>query len=339
MQLPRDLVPDYGTSSRIAEIQALVQKGFPLSRRSQPPARPSYSVYDVAPRTTCGWGLSADELERISGSIHHLYRSSLPCLYVVLGDALLDMPEGEAREAIRAFTSRVVREQDRAGLPPYWLRVLESEGGIHANLVFPATAEMQRSLAASTAFADYLQRDNAIQPVYDFNELARVYLSKERPPNVQGGSKLGPRRKGSHKLGEGEGDRVQLSRALRDDALAAGLIKPWQRTKAKVLVRGARIEPVATTIILPEPITVTVPVLPTVEAVQLSLFQTPPMQDTLRDAVRQFREEQSMTQSRLYGMLGIGRSHGANFERGHDGLSPPRRRLLRHVMETGRLAA
>jgi DNA-binding transcriptional regulator YiaG len=79
--------------------------------------------------------------------------------------------------------------------------------------------------------------------------------------------------------------------------------------------------------------------MPTVEAVQLPLFETMPVQDTLRDAVRQFREEQSMTQTRLYGMLGIGRSHGANFEPGHDGLSPARHRLLRHIMETGRLAA
>jgi hypothetical protein len=183
----------------------------------------------------CGWRLSAEEIQRISGAMHFLERMGLPCLYVVLGDSLLNLPEPDARDIITEFKTRVVREQGRAGLPQYWLCVLESTEGIHPNLVFPATETMERSLRSSHAFGPYLRGADAIQSVYDFEGLVRFYLTKERPPNVRGGSLLGPRKKGSHRLGDGGGDRVQLSRALRRDALAVGLVQPWQRTTSKTL--------------------------------------------------------------------------------------------------------
>ena len=237
MQSPPDLVPDYGTSARLSQIQDIVAKELSLKRAPRTIKRPSYRVSADIPRTTRIEGLHADEIERISGAMHHLKRSGLPCAWAVIGDDALDLSEADAREIIRDFTSRIVRDQARAGLPQYVLRVMESSGGIHANFVFPATPNMQRRLAASTTFRAYLKSNRAIQPVTDFERLVRFYLTKERPPVVRGGCRLGPRHKGSHRLGEGRGDRVSLSRALRDDALAAGLIAPWRRTKAKVLIR------------------------------------------------------------------------------------------------------
>jgi hypothetical protein len=93
---------------------------------------------------------------------------------------------------------------------------------------------MDRDIRRWEAFADYLRSAKAIRSVYDFDGLTD-YLAKERPPNVKGGWQFGRRKKGSHKLGAGGGDRVQLSQALRTDAVAAGVVEPTQRTKAKAL--------------------------------------------------------------------------------------------------------
>jgi DNA-binding transcriptional regulator YiaG len=186
-------------------------------------------------------------------------------------------------------------------------------------------------------FGDYLRRDDAVQPVYDLDGLTD-YLAKERPPNVKGGWQFGTRTKGSHKLGVGGGDRVQFSQALRTDAIATGVVEPWQRTKAKVLVpsKPAIIKPM---------IHVVVPTAaedaPTTNAEQLPLFETLPERPYLPPLdLRSFRLVHGYTQAEISQRIGVrNRSHVANFERGHDGLSPQRQRLLRHLMEAQRVAA
>ncbi len=78
------------------------------------------------------------------------------------------------------------------------------------------------------------------------------------------------------------------------------------------------------------------------DPVQLPLFaalpvQPPPFSDGAE--VRELRHRTGLSQERLAGQIGIrDRSHLANVERGHDRLSPQRRRLLRHIADT-RLAA
>src|SRR4051794_9493673 len=96
-------------------------------------------VRDASPRTTCEWGLSPAEVRRIWGAMHFIRRTGLPCCYAVLGDSVLDMAEREARALFRAATSYIVQAQGRARLPQFWLRVFESTGGLHANLIFPAS--------------------------------------------------------------------------------------------------------------------------------------------------------------------------------------------------------
>ncbi len=298
-----DSIPDYGTYARIAEIQAIVEKGLSLSRQPKPEARP-YSVYDCLGRTSLGHGLSEHELRRLANGLHFLERYGEPCLWVILGDGLLDLSEHEARKVVQAFTSQIVKAQKRAGLEQYWLRVHESTGGFHSNLVFPAYPGMDRDIRRWGTFADYLRSAKAIRSVYDFDGLTD-YLAKERPPNVKGGWQFGRRKKGSHKLGAGGGDRVQLSQILKADAIAAGVVEPWQRTKAKVLAPSG------------------------------------PKRRSLQPSdLRSFRQVRGYTQAQVSRTAGIrNRSHVANFERGHDRLSPHRQRLLKHMMDNRRTTA
>ena len=60
------------------------------------------------------------------------------------------------------------------------------------------------------------------------------YTSKERTPQAHYASrgKRGPRRPGTHPLGDGGGDRVRLSKHLEADLARASLIKPHKRTYA-----------------------------------------------------------------------------------------------------------
>src|SRR5215210_3704159 len=117
----------------VADPQALGIKGISTEPPSDPHERVAYSVRDLEPRAACRWGLSPAEVRRISGSMHFLRRTGLPCWYAVLGDGVLDMSEAEARAIFSAATSYLVQAQAREGFPPYWLRVLESSGGLHSN--------------------------------------------------------------------------------------------------------------------------------------------------------------------------------------------------------------
>jgi hypothetical protein len=342
MQTRNDLVPGYGTSSRIAEIQAIVGKGLSRRHQTKPAVSPHYSVNHSIERTSLGHGLSEHELRRLANGLHFLKRYGEPCLWVILGNDLLDLSEHDAREVVRTFTSQVVKAQKRAGLDQYWLRVHESSGGFHSNLVFPAPQGMDSDIRRWEQFGDYLRRDDAVQSVYDFDGLTD-YLAKERPPNVKGGWQFGRREKGSHKLGAGGGDRVQFSQSLR--AVAAGVVEPWQRTKARVLVRStpAIIRPsVQAPVIDPvEAVLEVGSVQPMQPAVQLPLFGALPERRYLQPSdLRSFRQVRGYTQAEISKWAGIrNRSHVANFERGHDGLSPAKQRALRHFMESQRLAA
>jgi hypothetical protein len=350
--------------------------------------------------------MSRPEIERITGGMHVLRALRIPCWYAVLGDRLLDKPEAEARDIFSGATSWIVQAQRRAGYPQHWMRVSESAGGLHANIIFPAPPEVAARFKRS-AFGAYCQ-GNGFQQIgpttRDWRNLAS-YLSGERTPQAEVvvGHLLGPRVPGSHPLGEGGGDRVQLSPALYDDALRLGLIEPYQRTKSKALSRSPQaarlignpqaeaeapaaspISAVMASVRLaaakaddtgapaevsgagqdealgpqslealaqqpgdgigqePKGVCPACPVEPS-EPVQLLLFAalpcSPPPFSTGPE-IRDLRERIGLSQRRLAGQIGIrDRSHLANVERGHDRLSPPRRRLLRHIMDSGRLAA
>jgi hypothetical protein len=75
---------------------------------------------------------------------------------------------------------------------------------------------------------------------------------------------------------------------------------------------------------------------PATNAVQLPLFGVLPERRYLQPSdLRSFRQARGYTQAEISRWAGIrNRSHIANFERGHDGLSPYRQRALKHFMET-----
>jgi hypothetical protein len=96
--------------------------------------------------------------------------------------------------------------------------------------------------------------------------------------------------------------------------------------------------PVVTPATPPKPL----PVAGVVAApMQLPLFGTLPERRYLQPSdLRSFRQVRGHTQAEISTWAGIrNRSHVANFERGHDGLSLQRQRLLRHMMDTQRMAA
>jgi hypothetical protein len=183
------------------------------------------------------WCISGDEVKRLLGSTllmkQKTRRGRCRCAMITVGDAIFDMTEREARDAIRHLEARITRDQERAHLPQYRMTVYESVGGFHAHIVCLATAKLIERWRASEVFAPFCVGENAIQPVNDPHDLAQRYLAKERRPAPPGTQRhLGARVPGSHRI-EGGGDRVRLSSQLKADALAKDLITPWKRTKAK----------------------------------------------------------------------------------------------------------
>jgi DNA-binding transcriptional regulator YiaG len=314
----------------------------------------TYSVRDLAPRTARGWGMSSPEIKRVFGAMNFLRRTGLPCWYVVLGDSVLDKPEAEARAIFQEAASHLVQAQRRAGYPQYWLRVLESTGGLHSNMIFPASPEIAMRFKRS-AFGEYcggkgFQEIGATS--HDWKHLAS-YLCTERTSQAEYtlGRTLGPRLKGSHRLGDGGGDRVHLSRAMLNDAMQAGMVAPWQRSKSKALTRSAgiavkqprkRADNTGQEQVASPRGPVTLSIVPTIPAVQLPLFPELPSSPPpfwRGDEVREMRQQIGKTQDWLATRLGLQRSHVANSERNHDRLSPQRRRLLCHIIEAERHAA
>jgi hypothetical protein len=84
----------------------------------------------------------------------------------------------------------------------------------------------------------------------------------------------------------------------------------------------------------PTPVSVAAPV-------QLPLFSLLPERPYLQPSdLRSFRQARGYSQAEISRRIGIrDRSHIANFERGHDGLSLQRQRLVKHMMDTQRMAA
>jgi hypothetical protein len=183
------------------------------------------------------WCISSDEVKRLLGSTllmkQRMKQGRCLSAMITVGDAVFDMTEREARDAIRHLEARITRDQERADLPQYRVTVYESVGGFHAHIVCLATPKLIERWRASEVFARFCVSEDAIQRVNDPHQLAQRYLTKERRPAPPGTQRhLGARVSGSHRI-EGGGDRVRLSKQLKDEALEKKLIKPWKRTKAK----------------------------------------------------------------------------------------------------------
>lgn len=275
-------------------------------------------------------GLGEGELRLAVEAGHYLERlrhDGVPVVYAVLGDALLDLPEREARAVAAAFRARIVREQARANLPAVWLQVWEAASGLHANVVFAANPVIVAALRRSVTLKPYLRGENALRECFDVDRLVGSYLTKERRPNVKGGSWLGTRRKGQHRLGEGGGDRVSVSEALRAELVASGKVQPWKRTYVRRLPKAQPPAPEPTPVVR---LVVSNAVVP--EPVQLSMFGDRPvsrladygggiMSAAVAHEVEWHRRRLGMTQDRLAASIGISRPQLTNALHERFGLS------------------
>jgi hypothetical protein len=193
------------------------------------------------------------------------------------------------------------------------VEMLEGKNGVHSNIIGPLPMKY-----ASKLFNYSYGSQIFIKRIYDMTGL-RNYLFKEATP--QAAYKQSFRRnKGSHRLGEGGGDRCRLSRALSVTLSNNGLITPYKRTYASHT--------------LPKPKSVAKPVSAPLEPVR-KMFAPKPIQLTLRlDApeisimalVEAKRQSLHLPQSIVASQLGgLKQPAYANALRGHDRLGAWRR--------------
>lgn len=176
-------------------------------------------------RTIAPHGLTAAELRRLDGARHQMEK----CIHRYGGQIWwLTTHKESSRETIGQVQKLITRGQNGLRLPQYSLWVFECGGGLHAHIVFVANAELILTLKRSASCAEA-----HIERVPDFQGLTKGYLSKERTSSAGYYRRdLGGRISGSHRL-EGGGDRVRLSKALKEDSIEAGFVQPWQPTYAK----------------------------------------------------------------------------------------------------------
>jgi hypothetical protein len=289
---------------------------------------PSILVRDLHPRTTAPHGLSHLEMDWVTEGMRYLRRHGPAAFMTVEG---YDRPEREKRTLFRKVKNDVALYQGREKMRRVlWLEVLESEPDLHSHIVATMPNEDAVMRLAERVYMSASYGQNVlVQPVTDWDGLA-TYLLKEATPQAWAkGGKSFRRVSGSHPLAEGGGDRVRTSKDLEAALIRSGRVEPRRRTYA---ARSIPATPAS-----PKPIEIA----PTVNAVQLPLFGALPERQYLQPSdLRSFRQVRGYTQAEISRWAGIrNRSHVANFERGHDGLSLYRQRLLKHIMETQRMAA
>jgi hypothetical protein len=220
-------------------LNRLSGEGLKCLSPSPGDACPSISVMHSQPdrrATSAPHGISPPETRRILTAVHELAGHGHKLACVVLGDALLDLPERQAREMLRRFESRIALDLGRAGFPVLRLTVIESRPSFHANIVTFDYPKIER-LRASTLFGDCLRGEDAIQQVDDVAGLVS-YLAKERTSTATHtlGNRISARRTGSHRLeSKKSGDRVRLSDELKDRL--EGIIPPYKASYAKGLTK------------------------------------------------------------------------------------------------------
>jgi hypothetical protein len=150
----------------------------------------------------------------------------------------------DAERTVRALTRRLksdlVQRQRRAGM--HWCllaTVFEALGrdrqpkfNAHVIVVMPDADARDRLIESLQRSSVYVGRVDA-RPVANWSGLT-AYLLKEATPAAWFAAGKGFRRiSGSIPLGDLGGDRVLLSRDLRDVLIATGRIRPFQRSYAK----------------------------------------------------------------------------------------------------------
>jgi len=194
-------------------------------------------------RTAAKAGLSHQESRLIEAAARILRRMAkrYPLKFTVASAPGLG--EREARRFYRTVKSRIADGQRRAGMRNViYLEVLESEEGVHSNLIYPDPGDIEGALNRSPKFkALDDERGTFIdsQPVNNLNSLLDYLRGECTPQAHYADNRRYPRLPGSHPLGEGGGDRVRLSTGL-NKALASLGEPPRQRTYASRAISRAK---------------------------------------------------------------------------------------------------
>ena len=188
---------------------------------------PSYVVDRVPTRTVAPHGITGPEIERLNNAVH--FMEGYGRLWWVTIKPQTEMESGDIRSIVADVQKRITRLQAKGELPQYSVTVFETRQGVHAHTIFIGNADITDRLRVSS-FAGIIN----VAPVNDARGLTRKYLAKERTPQAgyRRQAMFGGRLKGSHTL-PGGGDRVRLSKTLKNDAIRAGYVNPWQRTNAR----------------------------------------------------------------------------------------------------------
>ena len=268
-------------------------------------------VRGMFPVMPCG-RLTWDEVKQIDSIAHAARRERQPLNVLVTIRAPRGAPDAASKRKVTTDIAHLGEALKRRGQEHVGLTVFEKSPDLHAHHLVHVRREN----------IDVVERrhDGEIVDVRKADAGAVAYITKQRQC-------LSP---------------AFEAEIRRPREKSGGPIpgKRWTATPAaQALVRPQQVVAPVKQIPAPQaPVTIAVSVKPQ----QLALFtdlpkSRPPFSEGAE--VREIRLQLGKTQDWLATQLGSGRSHIANFERGHDRLSPPRRRLLRHIVETERLAA
>ncbi len=308
-----------GTPSLSSNASSLVVKGsygvytsFDFSRAGGPTG--------TGERAVQPHGISEAERDRVDAALHFLASHYGKQLVYVTIEAH-DLDEKAARLLIRKAKSHFGELQRRAGLPRYNAEVLEGQHAVHSHIVGPLP------WSYATQFQNYAYGEQlCVKRVYDIDGLQN-YLLKEATPEAAYRTSI-RRRKGSHVLGEGGGDRVRLSRDLSAALERKGVIQRHKRTYASRVISKPKNAP--TTVSAPSEAlpreTASVAEAPTQLALPLDAPIFP-----LGERLEAKRRELGLSQRDLARRLGVRQAHYSNSViRHHDKLSGP---VLRRALE------
>lgn len=226
-----------------------------------------------------------------------------------------DQDERTARALIRKVKSDICQLQARAGLPKYCIEVLEAKHSVHSHLIAVLPFEDAKRLENYSYGGNITRR--GIRAVTDMSGLTDYLLKEIVKPSPK-------------PLGEGGGDRVRLSKALRAELVAAGLIpadvkSTYASRSLKPLKPVVPMAAVVEAAVASPPQPVSQAPAPS-DPKQVELFPDLPPRVDLFALLEATRRAMRLPQRAVASDIGITQGHYANSLRGHDGLGKDARR-------------
>jgi hypothetical protein len=278
------------------------------------------------PKTTALHGVTWKEIQRFDGAVHFMQKHCQRA-----GGQLwwISTAHGSTRAFIDQVWKRLTNLQRAEDLPPYRAMTFETRGGLHSHIVFIGNRAVADRLKNSAALGSNIN----VGKVYDPAGLAQGYLAKERTPQASYRRHLrGGRIKGSHRL-EGGGDRVRLSDQLKNEAIVAGYVDPWQPENAERSADRKEYRKRALTRRAPEQ-SGQIPLFPELSkpVARLKCFGGGIIPRPVALEIEHHRRRLGLSQRELAARIGRSQGQLANALRGHDPISSSATRRLRDLL-------